>query len=296
MLNRILMKTSIALALTLTAAIVIATVSAKEEPPMNTPCRFTHESGRVIPCGEASIYVEETGHPDGPALILLHGGFGTMEDFNPILPALGRHFRLIGIDSRGHGKSTLGDAALSYATLAADLAQVIAALELREYSLLGFSDGGIAAYRHAIRRDPRLQKIVAVGASWEMGESDPAWEMLSGMTGDAWKEMFPDSVAAYQRLNPQPDYDRFAAAVISMWSDLSPDGYPGQRMSDVSIPMLAVRGDNDFLTHLGSFARLKALNPGIAFLNIPQTEHVAFEEAPEIFLAALGRFFGISLP
>ena len=49
-----------------------------------------------------------------------------------------------------------------------------------------------------------------------MGESDPAWDMLSGMTGDAWKDMFPDSVAAYQRLNPQPDYDRFAAAVIAL--------------------------------------------------------------------------------
>ena len=291
-----LMKIPIALALTFIAATEIATVSATEEPSMATPIRFTHESGRAIPCGDASLYVEETGHPDGPVLILLHGGFGTIEDFNPILPALGRHFRLIGIDSRGHGKSTLGDAALSYETLAADLAQIIDALELRDYSLLGFSDGGIAAYRHALRRDPRLQKIVTVGASWEMGESDPAWDMLSGMTGDAWKDMFPDSVAAYQRLNPQPDYDRFAAAVIALWTDLSPTGYPGQRMSDISVPLLVVRGDNDFLTHLDSFARLKTLNPGIAFLNVPQAEHIAFAEAPDLFLAALGRFFGMPRP
>ena len=97
------MKIPIALALTFIAATEIATVSATEEPSMATPIRFTHESGRAIPCGDASIFAEETGHPDGPVLILLHGGFGTIEDFNPILPALGRHFRLIGIDSRGHG-------------------------------------------------------------------------------------------------------------------------------------------------------------------------------------------------
>lgn len=263
---------------------------------MTTPIRFTHESGHALPCGNASIYVEETGNPNGPALILLHGGFGTIEDFNPILPALGRHFRLIGIDSRGHGKSTLGDAALTYETLATDLATIVDALELREYSLLGFSDGGIAAYRHALRHDPRLKKVVTVGASWEMNESDPAWEMLSGMNGDAWKEMFPDSVAAYQRLNPQPDYDRFAAAVIALWTDLSPNGYPGQRMSDVSIPLLVVRGDNDFLTSLDSFARLKTLNPGIAFLNVSQAEHVAFAEAPDVFLAALARFLNVPPP
>ena len=69
---------------------------------MPTPCRFAHESGRAIACGDAEIYVEEAGNPRGPALILLPGGFGTIEDFNPILPVLGRHFRLIGIDSRGH--------------------------------------------------------------------------------------------------------------------------------------------------------------------------------------------------
>ena len=291
-----LMKTSLALALTLIAAAETKSVAAKEEPPMNPPCRFSHELGRTIVCGDAEIFTEETGNPNGPVLILLHGGFGTIEDFNPILPTLGRHFRLIGIDSRGHGKSTLGDAALSYETLAADLAQVIDALELREYSLLGFSDGGIAAYRHALQRDPRLQKIVTVGASWEMSESDPAWEMLSGMTGTAWKEMFPDSVTAYQRLNPKPDYDRFAAAVVAMWTDLSPAGYPGHRMSDFSTPMLVMRGDHDFLTNLDSFARLKALNPGIAVLNIPHAEHVAFADAPDLFLAALGRFFDVSLP
>lgn len=291
-----LTKSPIALALLLFAVAETTSVYAKENPPMTTPIRFTHESGRSIPCGDASIYVEETGNLAGPVLILLHGGFGTIEDFNPILPALGRHFRLIGIDSRGHGKSTLGDAALTYETLASDLAQVVDALELREYSLLGFSDGGIAAYRHALRRDPRLLKIVTVGASWEMNESDPAWEMLSGMTGDAWREMFPDSVAAYQRLNPQPDYDRFAAAVIALWTDLSPTGYPGQRMSDISIPLLVARGDNDFLTNLDSFARLKTLNPAIAFLNVPQAEHVAFAEAPDVCLSAIGRFFGIPLP
>ncbi len=263
---------------------------------MNTPVRFAHESGRRIPCGDAEIYIEETGNPQGPPLILLHGGFGTLEDFNPILPALGRHFRLIGVDSRGHGMSSLGSAKLSYETLADDLAQIIAALDLREYSLMGFSDGGIAAYRHAAGRDPRLQKVVTIGASWEMGESDPAWDMLSGMTGAAWKEMFPASHATYLRLNPHPDYDRFAAAVVAMWTDLSPAGYPGHQVQSISAPLLAIRGENDFLTNPDSFARLTALNPAIAFQNIPQADHAAFVDSPEAFLAAMNRFFGLPLP
>ena len=262
---------------------------------MPTPCRFAHESGRAIACGDAEIYVEEAGNPRGPALILLPGGFGTIEDFNPILPVLGRHFRLIGIDSRGHGKSTLGAAKLTYQALADDLASVIDALGLREFHVLGFSDGGIAAYRFAATHPAGLRQLVTVGASWEMSDQDPAWGVISGMTGEAWKEMLPHSVEAYLRLNPQPDYERFAAAVVAMWTDLSSSGHPEQLARDIAAPTLVVRGDHDFLTNLESMARLKKLNENVSFLNVPQAEHVVFEESPDVFLAAIGRFLGTPL-
>ena len=51
--------------------------------------KFDHSSGRFITCRDAKIYVEEKGTPGLPVLVLLHGGFGNMEDFNPIVPALG---------------------------------------------------------------------------------------------------------------------------------------------------------------------------------------------------------------
>lgn len=256
---------------------------------------FSHTTGRLVARGDAEIYVEEIGVPDGPVLLMLHGGFGTIEDFNSIAPTLSRHFRLIGIDSRGHGRSTLGSTRLSYNTLAEDLKAVINALDLRAFSIFGFSDGGVAAYRYAAENDARLLKIVTVGASWEMNKDEPCWELISGMTAEIWKDMFPASYETYMRLNPQPDFDTFAGSVVRMWTDLSQDGHPAERMRDVTADMLVIRGDKDFLTTLESMARLKAMTENVDFLNVPFAEHVAFDESPEIVLCAVGKFLGVAL-
>lgn len=256
---------------------------------------FDHTSGHFILCGDAKIYVEEIGSRELPILLVLHGGFGNIEDFNTITPALSCHFRLIGIDSRGHGKSSLGMAMLSYKLFSEDIARVVDSLGLQEFSILGFSDGGITAYRFAANRDSRLRKIVAVGSSWEMSQSDPAWEMYNDMTGEIWKDTFPDSYESYLRLNPEPDFDRFSGALISAWTDLSPDGYPGALVCVIPNDMLIVRGDNDPLTTIEGLAKLRGMAENRSFLNIPFAEHVAFDDAPAIFLDALGKFFGVSL-
>ena len=256
---------------------------------------FEHVSGRYISCGNAKIYVEEKGNPELPVLIMLHGGFGNMEDFNTIVPILSRKFRLIGIDSRGHGKSSLGTRKLSYKLLTDDLAQIIDSLELKEFNILGFSDGGITAYCYAVRQDPRLCKIVTIGARWEMSQNDPAWGMLSGMTGDIWKKMFPSSYESYMRLNPEPDFDDFSKAVVAMWTDLSIDGHPGTLMGQIDNEMLVIRGDKDPLTSLESMVRLRGTVKNISFLNIPFAEHVAFNDAQGIFLQEVGRFFGVTI-
>ncbi len=256
---------------------------------------FDHTAGRLVTSGDAEIYVEEIGNADGPVLLMLHGGFGTIEDFNAITPTLARHFRLIGIDSRGHGRSSLGRSTLSYKLLTDDLKTVINALDLRKFSIFGFSDGGVTAYRYAVGMDVRLLKVVTVGASWEMNTNEPCWEMISGMTGEAWKGMFPESYDTYMRLNPKPNFDAFSTSVVSMWTDLSLNGHPEESMRSVTADILAIRGDNDFLTNLESMARLKAMNGKVNFLNVPFAEHAAFDESPEIVLDAMGKFLGVAL-
>ena len=58
------------------------------------------------------------------------------------------------------------------------------------------------------------------------------------MTARDWTEMFPESCADYQRLNPEPDFDRLVARAVEMWTDLGEGGYPGKRMAETAAPLL----------------------------------------------------------
>lgn len=67
--------------------------------PMNT---FNHKNGYYLTVGEAQMYVEETGAPDGYPVIFLHGGLGSICDYSPFVEKIDTRFRCIGIDTRGH--------------------------------------------------------------------------------------------------------------------------------------------------------------------------------------------------
>ena len=99
---------------------------------------FDHNLGQYLQIDGTSIYYEVVGNEDSPALLVLHGGFGTLEDFNSILPDLDKEFKVIGIDSRGQGKSTLGSQALTYEKIQKDVERVLEHLNIDKLSIIGF--------------------------------------------------------------------------------------------------------------------------------------------------------------
>ena len=66
-------------------------------------------------------------------------------------------------------------------------------------------------------------------------------------------------------------------------------------MSKITNEILMVRGDNDPLTSLDSIAKLRSSTKNTSFLNIPFAGHAAFDDAPEVFLRTVGKFFGVAL-
>jgi pimeloyl-ACP methyl ester carboxylesterase len=251
---------------------------------------FDHASGQHLNCGDAAIYSETAGNPAGPPLVLLHGGLGTVADFNGILASLPEHFRLLGIDLRGHGASTAGSARLSYAQYQADVEAVLAHLGIGSYRILGYSDGGIVAYRLAAAAPSRVQQLITLGAQCRLEADDPSLPAFNNLTADGVRQRFPDWVALYERVNPKPDFDVLVRAVRETWLDAGPEGYPNETVRSITAPTLIIRGDQDRLFAMREAVEVRSRIAGAAFMNIPFAGHAAHDEGKELFIMAVNRF------
>jgi pimeloyl-ACP methyl ester carboxylesterase len=251
---------------------------------------FTHATGKYLQIEDSQIYFETAGNPDGQPLVLLHGGLGTMADFNSILEKLPQQFRFIGIDLRGQGKSTTGAVRLSYEQYQEDVEAVLVHLGVDSCCLLGFSDGGIVGYRLAAKEQTKIKKLITIGSQWRLKADDPSFSMLSGVTSKIWSGMFPESVKYYEKINQKPDFDALVKSVVQVWTDSQSTGYPDEAVRNIKAPMLIVRGDEDPLFSLSEAVELRSRVRGSSFLNIPFAGHVAYEESGTIFLAAANAF------
>jgi pimeloyl-ACP methyl ester carboxylesterase len=249
-----------------------------------------HISGKYHNTEDANIYYEITGNENGPVVLLLHGGFGTMEDFNAILPMLTDKYCVIGVDSRGHGKSTLGSKKLSYECLQKDIESLVKHLNIEKLYIIGLSDGGVTAYRLATYSIINIEKLVTIGSRWHLNDALLTESLFLKMTPDGWKTKFPATYTLYQKLNPEPDFNKLFSALIAMWLDKGHSGYPNEQLKHIACSLLIVRGDKDHLISRKSVAELAGLVENSMLLNIPFTGHVAFADQPEIFKISLRKF------
>nr|WP_199064835.1 alpha/beta hydrolase [Chromobacterium sp. ASV5] len=247
---------------------------------------FDHQRGHYLEVDDARLYFEESGNPAGPPLLLMHGGLGCLLDFNALREQLPADWRLIAMDWRGHGRSTLGSAPLTYLRHQRDAEALLARLGLRRAVLLGFSDGGIAALRLAAARPDAFPAVIALGAHWRAPEG-AARDALAGVNAAVWESRLPAAVAHYRTVNPQPDFERLAQAVVRLWLDRSEDGYPGERVRAIGAPTLLIRGDGDFLLPLDELAQLQTRIAGAQLCNVPYARHDVHNEATEFVALAV---------
>ena len=248
------------------------------------------ETGFSVDVEGATLFVAEAGCADGLALLLLHGGLGSRHDFVPLAQHLAADYRLIAVDSRGHGRSTLGLAPFSYALLERDIETVIHTLKLEGCSLIGHSDGGIIGLRLAASGRVNLGSLVAVGAHWCLPESDPTRELYTGVTEEEWRGMFGEQVGRYEAENPIPDFARLFAETQRMWLGSDDTAYPNDSIDRISCPLLVVHGDEDFLVSRHQAFELSDRVAGARLLNLPFATHTVLEDQPEAVIPALQAF------
>jgi len=99
-------------------------------------------------------------HGVGAPLLLLHGGFGTMDMFGPVLGALTAQRQVIGVDLYGHGRTALTERPIDPIAIGDDMATLVRALGFERVDVLGFSFGGMVAFRLAAQHPEVVGKLV----------------------------------------------------------------------------------------------------------------------------------------
>ncbi len=105
------------------------------------------------------LHYKEIG--EGKPLVILHGLFGTSDNWQTHAKKLGEYFRVILVDQRNHGHSPWSED-FTYEHLADDLERLILHLGIDQFTLIGHSMGGKTAMYYSQKYPNRLEKMVVV--------------------------------------------------------------------------------------------------------------------------------------
>jgi haloacetate dehalogenase len=125
---------------------------------------------------------------DGPPLILLHGYPQTHVMWHRVAPSLARHFKLILLDLRGYGASSVPPTVPDHSTyskraMARDVIEIADQLGIERFLLCGHDRGGRVAYRAALDHPGRTLKLITL-------DIVPTYDMWHRLTRDLALKIF----------------------------------------------------------------------------------------------------------
>jgi pimeloyl-ACP methyl ester carboxylesterase len=121
--------------------------------------------GQTAPVNGLKIYHELYG--TGDPLIVLHGGVGASEMYEPILPTLSENRQVVAVHLQAHGRTADIDRPLSFQSMADDMAGLIRQLGMKKADIMGYSLGGGVALQTAIRSPELIRKLVLVSTPYQ---------------------------------------------------------------------------------------------------------------------------------
>lgn len=221
----------------------------------------------------------------GEPVILLHGGLANANYWGHQVRALQRHYQVIVMESRGHGRSSRNQEPYGYDLMASDVVALLDHLKIRKAAIVGWSDGAIIGLDIAMKHPERVSRLFAFAAN-----SDP-----SGVADIASSEVFSAYIARageeYKRLSPTPtEYKSFVVEITKMWE--SQPKWTASDLATIKVPTWIVDGDHDEAIKRDNTEFMAANIPGAGLLIQPQVSHFSFLQDPEQFNEDVLRFLG----
>lgn len=233
-----------------------------------------YQSGYAPINGERIWYAE---FGSGQPVILLHGALANSNYWGLQVPVLAQHYRVIVMDTRGHGRSQSTNQVYSYDLMASDVVKLMDYLKIKKAAIVGWSDGAIVGLTIAINYPDRLSKLFAFGAN-----SNPA-----GLREDLPASNVDIAYAArakleYENLSSTPQQYQAFAEKINTMMETQPN-FTKTQLNAITTPVWIVDGDRDEAIKRSDTEFMAAEIPNAGLLILPEVSHFAFLQDPEQF-------------
>lgn len=114
---------------------------------------------------DIALYYQEKGKKE--PFILLHGNGENGSYFKNQMDYFSNRYRVIALDTRGHGRSPRGTKPFTIEQFSCDLYDFMEELEISEAVILGFSDGANIAMKFAMKYPNRVKALILNGGNLE---------------------------------------------------------------------------------------------------------------------------------
>ena len=276
-LRRPLSLALLVLALAWSVATAAATEVWQTLPP--TPTRPKAEVEGKAPVDGVEIYYAEYGA--GEPVILLHGGLANSDYWGNLIPALAPHYRVIVMDSRGHGRSTRDAQPYGYDLMASDVVGLMDYLKIQKADVVGWSDGAIIGLDLAMNHPDRIDRLFAFAANVTLAglkdgfDKNPTFAAFIERAGEE-----------YKKNSPTPDdYDAFLTQIGGMWA--SQPNWSAADLDRIRTPVMIADGEHDEAIRRDHTELMAKEVPGAKLLILPGVSHFAMLQNPAEFNAAV---------
>ncbi|MCD0467340.1 alpha/beta fold hydrolase [Flavobacterium sp. ENC] len=237
---------------------------------LTTPYGDNKEAGNYKEINGIKMYYEVYG--SGKPLVLLHGNGGSIKGHSYRIEYFKQFFKVIAIDSRGHGKSVdPSNKQLNYVDMTRDVSTLLDSLKIDSAYVWGQSDGGILGLLLAINHPEKVSKLATFGANLFPGKK-AVYDEIDTMVKETLKTTKdPHTVNLYNLLEYQPNIT-------------------DKDLHKIKCPVLIMSGDRDAI-RLEHSIKIFDNIPNSNFFVMPGATHFGSYEKPDLFNMVLLSFF-----
>ncbi|KAK7958541.1 Alpha/Beta hydrolase protein [Apiospora saccharicola] len=148
-------------------------------------------------------------------VLMLHGGFGNSDYYGDVVKTLMAKHRVIVMDTRGHGRSTMDSTPFTYELYASDASALLETLGVPKAAWVGWSDMAIGTFAALLDSHNRtlVDRAFAFG-----GGHNPQSTNATFTSSATYAAFITRATKEYAALQPKGDLKAFAAAVETLES------------------------------------------------------------------------------